>query len=122
MLVVNPQTPVKNLSESSNGRRATRGAQLRLAGIGTGGHLAASSQGDDRRKAEHIPYKRARGPLMDLIAGQYHFNSLASSRRKSRCARASCGLAVTTQACRCLPDLPAVAEALPGFEFVAGTA
>jgi len=41
-------------------------------------------------KAEHIR-TRAPGPaLMDLIAGQYHFNFSGSSRRKSRCARASC--------------------------------
>src|SRR5438477_12218746 len=76
MLVVNPATPVANLREFIDWTKSYKGAlNFGSAGIGTGGHLAGELyKVMTGVKAEHIPYKGAGPALMDLIAGQYHFN------------------------------------------------
>src|SRR5437660_1569953 len=76
MLVVNPATPVTNLREFIDWTKSYKGAlNFGSAGIGTGGHLAGELyKVMTGVKAEHIPYKGAGPALMDLIAGQYHFN------------------------------------------------
>jgi tripartite-type tricarboxylate transporter receptor subunit TctC len=57
---------------------------------------------------------------MDLLAGQYHFNfaGIQAAQVQVRAGKLR-GLAVTApRRLAALPDLPAVAEALPGFEVV----
>jgi len=71
-------------------------------------------------KAEHIPYKGSGPAMMDLVAGQYHYNFAgmqgAQTLVRSGKLRA---LAITApKRLAALPDLPAVAEMLPGFEVV----
>jgi len=122
MLVVNPATPVKNLKEFVEWTKSYKGAlNFGSAGIGTGGHLAGELyKVMTGVKAEHIPYKGAGPALMDLIAGQYHFNfsGIQPAQVQLRAGKLR-GLAVTTpKRLPALPDLPAVAEELPGFEFV----
>jgi tripartite-type tricarboxylate transporter receptor subunit TctC len=91
------------------------------AGIGSGGHLAGELYKlMTGVKAEHIPYKGSGPALQDLIGGQYHFNfaGLQAAQVQVRAGRLR-GLAITTaKRVASLPDLPAVAEALPGFEVV----
>jgi len=58
--------------------------------------------------------------MADLIAGQYHFNfsGLQGSQVQVRAGRLR-GIAVTTpKRLAASPDIPAMAEALPGFEVV----
>src|SRR5437660_2980946 len=122
MLVVNPATPVANLREFIDWTKSYKGAlNFGSAGIGTGGHLAGELyKVMTGVKAEHIPYKGAGPALMDLIAGQYHFNfsGIQPAQVQVRAGKLR-GLAVTTpKRIAAVPDLPAVAEELPGFEFV----
>jgi len=122
MLVVNPATPVTNLKEFIDWTKNYKGAlNFGSAGIGTGGHLAGELyKVMTGVKAEHIPYKGAGPALMDLIAGQYHFNfsGIQPAQVQVRAGKLR-GLAVTTpKRLAAVPDLPAVAEDLPGFEFV----
>src|SRR5881396_672225 len=122
MLVVNPATPVTNLREFIDWTKNYKGPlNFGSAGIGTGGHLAGELyKVMTGVKAEHIPYKGAGPALMDLIAGQYHFNfsGIQPAQVQVRAGKLR-GLAVTTpKRLAALPDLPAVAEELPGFEFV----
>ncbi|HZT61533.1 MAG TPA: tripartite tricarboxylate transporter substrate binding protein [Burkholderiales bacterium] len=122
MLVVNPQTPVTNLKEFVEWTRTYKGAlNFGSAGIGTGGHLAGELyKVMTGVKAEHIPYKGAGPALMDLVAGQYHFNfsGIQPAQVQVRAGKLR-GLAVTTpKRIATLPDIPAVAEELPGFEFI----
>jgi len=122
MLVVNPSAPVNNLAEFIAWTRSFQGAlNFGSAGIGSGGHLAGElyklMAGE---KAEHIPYKGAGPAMADLIAGQYHFNfsGLQGSQVQVRAGRLR-GIAVTTpKRLAASPDIPAMAEALPGFEVV----
>ena len=122
MLVVNPKAPVQNLAEFIQWTRNFQGAlNFGSAGIGSGGHLAGELYKLMAGvKAEHIPYKGAGPAMADLVAGQYHFNfsGLQGSQVQVRAGRLR-GLAVTTpKRLAAMPDLPAVAEALPGFEVV----
>src|SRR5687768_3529160 len=122
MLVVNPKAPVNNLAEFIAWTKNFQGAlNFGSAGIGSGGHLAGELYKLMAGvKAEHIPYKGSGPALMDLIAGQYHFNfaGLQPSQVQVRAGKLR-GLAVTTpKRLAALPDMPAVAEALPGFEVV----
>src|SRR6059058_2989892 len=114
MLVVNPATPVHNLSEFIDWTKSYKGAlNFGSAGIGTGGHLAGELyKVMTGVKAEHIPYKGAGPALMDLIAGQYHFNfsGIQPAQVQVRAGKLR-GLAVTApKRLAALPDLPAVAE------------
>ena len=122
MLVVHPSSPVKDLKEFVDWTKNFQGhLNFGSAGIGSGGHLA----GELYKlltgvKAEHIPYKGSGPALMALIAGQYHFNfaGLQAAQMQVRGGNVR-GLAVTNpKRLAAMPDLPAVAEAVPGFEVV----
>jgi tripartite-type tricarboxylate transporter receptor subunit TctC len=122
LLVVNPSTPATNLREFVDWTRSFKGAlNFGSAGIGSGGHLAGELYKlMTGVKAEHIPYKGSGPALMDLIAGQYHFNfaGIQGAQTQVRAGKLR-ALAVTTPTrLAALPELPAVAEALPGFEVV----
>jgi tripartite-type tricarboxylate transporter receptor subunit TctC len=119
---VNPATPVTTLAEFIDWTRTFKGAlNYGSAGIGSGGHLAGELYKLMAGvKAEHIPYKGAGPAMADLIAGQYHYNfsGLQGAQTLVRSGKLR-GLAITTpKRVAALPDLPAVAEALPGFEVV----
>jgi tripartite-type tricarboxylate transporter receptor subunit TctC len=122
MLVVNPSTPVHSLGEFMHWTKNFKGAlNFGSAGIGSGGHLAGELYKlMTGIKAEHIPYKGSGPALMDLIAGQYHFNfaGIQAAQVQVRAGKLR-ALAVTSpKRVAALPDMPAMAEALPGFEVV----
>ncbi|MGH8766369.1 MAG: tripartite tricarboxylate transporter substrate-binding protein, partial [Burkholderiales bacterium] len=71
-------------------------------------------------KAEHVPYKGTGPALVALLGGEYQFNfaGIQPAMVQVRAGRLR-GLAVTTpKRVAAMPDVPAVAEALPGFEIV----
>ena len=122
MLVVNPKAPVQNLAEFIQWTRNFQGAlNFGSAGIGSGGHLAGELYKLMAGvKAEHIPYKGAGPAMADLIAGQYHFNfsGLQGSQVQVRAGRLRAIAVTTPKRLPSNPELPAMAEALPGFEVV----
>jgi tripartite-type tricarboxylate transporter receptor subunit TctC len=122
MLVVNPSAPVNNLSEFITWTKNFQGAlNFGSAGIGSGGHLAGELYKLMAGvKAEHIPYKGAGPAMADLIAGQYHFNfsGLQGSQVQVRAGRLRAIAVTTPKRLPSNPELPAMAEALPGFEVV----
>ena len=122
MLVVNPSSPAHNLDEFIAWTRNFQGAlNFGSAGIGSGGHLAGELYKLMAGvKAEHIPYKGAGPAMADLIAGQYHFNfsGLQGSQVQVRAGRLRAIAVTTPKRLPSNPELPAMAEALPGFEVV----
>ena len=122
LLIVNNSLPPKNLKEFVEWTKSFKGAlNFGSAGIGSGGHLAGELYNLMAGvKAQHIPYKGTGPALIDLIGGQYHYNfaGLAGAMTAMRSGKVR-GLAVTTpKRLAAQPDIPAVAEALPGFEIV----
>ncbi len=122
MLVVHPSTPVETLAQFVEWTRGTKTAlNFGSAGIGSGGHLAGELYNQMAGiKAAHVPYKGSGPALADLVGGQYHYNfaGLQAAQTLVRSGKLR-GLAVTTpRRVPAMPDMPAVAEALPGFEVV----
>ena len=122
LLVVHPSTPVETLAQFIAWTKSFKGAlNFGSAGIGSGGHLAGELYNQMAGvKAAHVPYKGSGPALADLVGGQYQYNfaGIQAAQTLVRSGKLR-GLAVTTpKRIAALPDLPAVAEALPGFEVV----
>jgi tripartite-type tricarboxylate transporter receptor subunit TctC len=119
-IVVNPSFPAKTVKDLINMAKAKpRAITFGSAGVGTQTHLAGEnfifSAGID---VVHIPYKGEAPAVSDLIGGQIQFVtpnlSAAIAFVRSGKLRA---LGVTSKTrSKQLPDVPAVAETLPGFE------
>ena len=119
VMVVHPGSGVTTVAEFIEWRKK-RGGELRYGSSGPGqlDHLAGEFfQRLAKIPLTHVPYKGGGPALIDLIAGdlQLMFSTyvVALPHVKSGRLRA---LAVTTvQRQALLPDLPTVAETLPGF-------
>ncbi len=120
ILVVNPGFAAKTLKDfialaKSKPKTITMGS----AGFGTQTHLAGENflhaAGID---AVHVPYKGEGPALTDLLGGQIQFvpANLAAAIGQVQQGKLR-GLAVTSlQRIKQLPEVPAVAETVPGFE------
>ncbi len=119
-IVVNPSNPAKTLKEFiAMAKAKPKSMTFGSAGVGTQTHLAAENfiftAGID---VTHVPYKGEGPAISDLVGGQIQFVtpnlSAAISFVGSGKLRA---LAVTSkERSPQLPNVPAVAETLPGFE------
>jgi len=120
MLSVHPSVPAKSVKELIAYDRASPGKiNYGTGGIGSTTHLATEllNQVAGTRMA-HVPYKGAAPALNDLIGGQIQFALLsmpiAIPQMKSNRVR---GIAVTTaNRSTAAPEIPTVAETLPGYE------
>jgi tripartite-type tricarboxylate transporter receptor subunit TctC len=122
LLVVNPNSPPRTLQEFIDWTKNFKGPlNFGSAGLGSGGHLAGELYKQMTGiKAQHIPYKGSGPSFIDLIGGRYEF-SFAGMQGATAQVRAGKlrAIAVTTpKRVAALPDIPAMAEALPGFEVV----
>ena len=122
LLVVQASAPPRTLDQFIAWTKSYPGAlNIGSAGIGSGGHLAGELYKQMTGvKAEHIPYKGSGPALMALLAGEYQFNfaGMQAAQPHVRSGRLR-ALAVTApRRIAALPELPAMAEALPGFEVV----
>ena len=121
LLVVNPSSPPRSLQEFVDWTRQRSGSlNYGSAGLVSGGHLAGELYKQMASvKAEHIPYKGSGPSLVDLLAGRYDFSfaGLQAVQPHVRAGKLR-ALAVTTPQRIAAIDVPAVAEALPGFEVI----
>jgi tripartite-type tricarboxylate transporter receptor subunit TctC len=120
VLEVNPSLPVKDVAELIAYAKANPG-KLNFASAGNGttqhisGELFKIMTGVEM---QHVPYRGNAPALTDLIAGQVQlmFDNLPSSVEHVRSGRLR-PLAVTTAVrSPALPDVPTVADFVPGFE------
>jgi tripartite-type tricarboxylate transporter receptor subunit TctC len=120
VMVVNPSVPTKTVPEFIGYAKANPG-KLTMASAGNGtpshvsGELFKMMAGVDM---VHVPYRSAGSALTDLLGGQVQitFPTTVSSIEYIRAGRLR-ALAVTTATrLEALPDIPTVAEFVPGYE------
>jgi tripartite-type tricarboxylate transporter receptor subunit TctC len=122
LLVVNPASPPRTLREFIEWTKSRSGElNYGSAGLGSGGHLAGELYKHMTGiKAQHIPYKGSGPALIDLMGGRYDFNfaGLAGAQVQVRAGKLRALAVTTAQRSPAMPDIPAVAEAIPGYEVI----
>jgi len=120
VVVVNLELPVKTIPELIAHAKANPGKlNFASAGVGTGIHMAGELfKLTTGVNMVHVPYRGAAGAMTDLIGGQVQlmFDTTAASIPHIKGGKVR-ALAVTTATrSALLPDLPTVADTVPGYE------
>ncbi len=120
VMEVNPDVPAKTVAEFIAYAKANPGKiNMASSGNGTSIHLSGMLfMGMTGINMQHVPYKGSAPALIDLLAGQVQvmFDNLPSSIGHIKAGKLR-ALAVTTAArAPELPDVPTVAETVPGYE------
>jgi tripartite-type tricarboxylate transporter receptor subunit TctC len=118
-LFVHPKVPANNLREfvayaKANGARMNYGSQ----GAGSTSHLTAELfKSMAGASMTHVPYKGSAPALNDLIGGQIDvmFDNLGASMQYVRTGKLKLLGVGSATPIRSLPEVPAIADALPGF-------
>jgi tripartite-type tricarboxylate transporter receptor subunit TctC len=122
VMVVNPAVPANSVAEFIAYAKANPGKiNMASAGAATTSHLAGelfkAMAGVD---LVHVPYRGSAPALNDLVGGQVQvmFDAMASTLPLIQSGKIR-ALAVTTAAkSETLPNLPTIAETMPGYEAV----
>ena len=120
LLVVHPALPVRSVKDLVALARA-KPDELRYgsAGNGSGSHLAGEMLNSLARvQSLHIPYKGGAPALIDLVAGQLQLSYLTYTSTSGfiRAGRLRALGVTTAKRSPALPDLPAIAESVPGYD------
>ena len=119
LLVVHPSVPAKNIQEFIAHGKAP-GSEINFAspGVGTPNHLGAELlKSMTGFRFVHVPYKGGGPALVDLIAGraQALFGSTPFTGPPAKSGRVRAIATGHATRLASWPDLPAIAETLPGF-------
>ncbi|WP_375461897.1 Bug family tripartite tricarboxylate transporter substrate binding protein [uncultured Enterovirga sp.] len=120
IMEINPKIPAKTVAEFIAYCKANPGkVNMASSGLGTSVHMSGelfkAMTGVDM---VHVPYRGAGPALIDMISGQAHvlFDNLPSSIEHVRSGSLRALAVTTTERSPALPDVPTVAETVPGYE------
>ena len=122
VLFAHPSVPVRSIAELIKLAKAMAKREtlvLASAGNGSAGHLCLEMfKNMSGINILHVPYKGAAPSMIDLIAGQAQLSFLAWSTAGGFVKTGKLRALAVTSANRAtaLPDLPAIAETLPGYD------
>lgn len=120
LLVVTNDLPVKSVSElivymKANPNKLSYGSP----GIGTSVHVSGELfQSLTGTKMTHVPYKGRQFAIPDLVGGQIQlmFDNMPSGLPMARDGKIRALAQTTARRSAAAPDVPTVAETVPGFE------
>jgi tripartite-type tricarboxylate transporter receptor subunit TctC len=120
VMEVNPSLPAKTVPQFITYAKASPNKiSMASAGVGTSGHVAGELfKMMANVDMVHVPYRGGAPAIVDLLGGQVQvlFDPISSSIGYIRAGKLR-ALAVTTATrSEVLPDVPTVAEFLPGYE------
>jgi len=122
LIVVNPAVPARTTAEFIDYCKANPGkVNMASAGLGTGNHLAGEIfQSMTGTKLTHVPYRGTAPAMADLISGQVQviFDNVATSLAHIRAGKIRAIATTTKTRLPLLPDVPPVADTLPGYEAI----
>ena len=122
LLVVNPSHPAKSAKDFVQWAKTTKDPiNFGSAGIGSGGHLAGELfKLMTKTPGQHIPYKGTGPAIIGLLAGEYHYNfmGLTGAFGQVRAGKLRAIAVSSSKRIPAAPEIPALAEVLPGFEVV----
>jgi tripartite-type tricarboxylate transporter receptor subunit TctC len=123
VLVVNPSTGIRTTQDLLSEARSRPGElSYGSQGLGTSGHLAvewlASMTG---LQFLHVPYKGGGPAMSDLIAGHISLmvESFPTTLQQIRAGRLRAIAVTSAHRMPELPDVPTIAETVPGYEYSA---
>jgi tripartite-type tricarboxylate transporter receptor subunit TctC len=120
VLEVNPELPVKSVPELIAYAKANPG-KLNFASSGNGTSIHLSGElfkAMTGVQMTHVPYKGSAPALTDLVGGQVQlmFDNLPSSLAFIKAGKLRALAVTSTTRAAALPDVPTVADYIPGFE------
>ena len=119
LIVVHPAVPAKSIGELIDLTKAHPGKiNFGTPGVGSVGHLTVAflnTAGGAR--FTHVPYKGAAPAVIDLVAGriQAFVGSVTGTQTQIAAGRIRAVATGHQKRLRSMPELPTVAESLPGF-------
>ena len=120
VMEVNPDVPAKTVKEFIDYAKANPGKiNMASSGLGTSVHLSGELfKAMTGVEMVHVPFRGAGPALTAMIAGQVHllFDNLPSSIEFVRSGKLRALAVTTAERSPALPDVPTVAETVPGYE------
>jgi tripartite-type tricarboxylate transporter receptor subunit TctC len=120
VLVVNNDLPVRSVADFVAYAKANPGKlSIASSGIGTSLHLSGELfKSMARIQFVHVPYRGSAPGLSDVMAGQIQgmFDNVTSSFELVRSGKLRALGVTTRERSEVVPDVPPIADALPGFE------
>jgi tripartite-type tricarboxylate transporter receptor subunit TctC len=120
VMVVPPDLPVKNVADFIAYTKANPGkVTLASSGNGTSVHMSGELfKMMTSLDMVHVPYRGSAGIYPDLMTGKVHvlFDNLPGSIEFVRTGKLKALAVTTAKRNEILPDLPTVAETVPGYE------
>jgi tripartite-type tricarboxylate transporter receptor subunit TctC len=120
IMEVNPSFPAKTIPEFIAYAKANPGKiNMASAGIGNTTHVAGELfMMLTGTKFTHVPYRGGAPAVADLIGGQVqvYFDGISGSLEQIRSGKLRALGVTTAQRAAVLPDVPSIAEFVPGYE------
>lgn len=120
VMEVNPNVPADTVKEFIDYAKANPGkVNMASSGIGTSVHLSgALFMMMTGVNMVHVPYRGAGPALVDMLGGQVQvmFDNMPSSIGYIRAGKLRALAVTTAERSKELPDVPTVAESVPGYE------
>ena len=120
VMEVNPSVPAKTVSEFIAYAKANPG-KINMASSGNGTSIHMSGELFKMMTSlamQHVPYRGSAPMLTDLLAGQVQvtFDNMPSSIEHIRAGKLRALAVTTAMRSDALPDVPVVADFVPGYE------